>query len=159
MLRDISPTLTSILFSWVWETAYCSNTVMPYITKKQSTDWQKDAPSPFPKKGHLGMPKNYRIINLTYIVLYYAIALSPKLKRYLGTTKMAFWEIDQQHQISLFASNSRRCMYRKPRSNNITCRLLQGFWKREQTLLTNGLLQKRRRSHNDAIYYTKVKIR
>ena len=40
-------------------TTYCSDTVMPYITKTQSTNEQRGCILPFPKKSDLGIDKNY----------------------------------------------------------------------------------------------------
>ena len=56
--------------------------------------------APFPKKGNLGIAKNYGGITLTPIAakIYNATALNPKLRRYLGRTKMYFGEIDQRHR-------------------------------------------------------------
>ena len=54
---------------------------------------------PFPKKGDLGLAKNYRGITLTSIAakIYNALLrnlIEPKLTTYLGKTKMASEEID-----------------------------------------------------------------
>ena len=49
-------------------TTYCSDTVMPYITKTQQTDGQKDAFSPsLPKKGDRIIAETYQGITLTSI--------------------------------------------------------------------------------------------
>ena len=48
-------------------TTYCSDTAMPYITRKQDR-WTKGCTFPFPKKGDLGIVKNYLGITLTSTV-------------------------------------------------------------------------------------------
>ena len=50
----------------------------------------------FPKKGDLGLAKNYRGITLTSIAgkIYSAQQRNPKLTTFLGKTKMASEEID-----------------------------------------------------------------
>ena len=54
---------------------------------------------PFPKKGDLGLAKNYRGITLTSIAakIYYAQLdnrIDPKIDNIIGRTKMASGEID-----------------------------------------------------------------
>ena len=71
-------------------TAYCSDTVMPYIIKTQ-----RDAPH-FPKKGDLGLAKNYRGITLTSIMakIYNALLcnrIEPKIEKILRKNQNGFW--------------------------------------------------------------------
>ena len=61
--------------------------------------WMKGCILPFPKKGDLGLAKNYRGITLTSIAakIYNAILrnrIEPKIDTYLEKTKMASEEID-----------------------------------------------------------------
>ena len=59
-------------------TTYCSDTVMPYISRTQKRDGQKAAFSSFPKKGDLEIAKNYRGITFTSIAakIYHALLLN-----------------------------------------------------------------------------------
>ena len=52
-----------------YSTTYCSDTIMPYITKNTIDIWTKGCILPFPKKGDLGIAKNYRGISLTSIAV------------------------------------------------------------------------------------------
>ena len=58
---------------------------------------------PLPQKGDLGIAKNYRSITLTSIAanIYNALLLNriePEIEKFFGKTKIAFVEIDPQHQ-------------------------------------------------------------
>ena len=68
-------------------------------TRKSDDRWIKGCILPFPKKGNLGLAKNYRGITRTSTAakIYNALLrnrIEPKLTTYLGRTKMATGEID-----------------------------------------------------------------
>ena len=75
-------------------TTYYSNTVMPYIIK-QKDRWTKGCILPFPKKGDLGLVKNYRSITLTSIAakIYNALLrnrIEPKIENILWKNQNGF---------------------------------------------------------------------
>ena len=75
-------------------TICCTDIVMPYIVKTQLTDGQRDA-SHFPKKGDLGLAKNYRGMTLTSIAakIYNALLrnrIEPKIENTLRKNQNSF---------------------------------------------------------------------
>ena len=81
---------------------------------------------PFPKKGDLGLVKNYRGITLTSIApkIYNALLRNPKLTTFLGKTKMASEEIDPRPTIRRILEGVRA---KKPTGDKTICRLYQGL--------------------------------
>ena len=114
----------------------------------------------FSKKGDLGLAKNYRGIALTSIAAktYNTLLrnhIEPKIEKILRRTEMVFGQIDPQIMNFDYPSNS-GCTCKKPKGNNIICRLLRGLWLHTQSedgANTTCLrpTQRNRRSHNDAI--------
>ena len=76
--------------------------------------WTKGCILPFPKKGNLRLA-----LTSIAVKIYYTTAQNPKLRTYLGRTKMASRGIDPQHH-KFWLSNSWRCMCKKPTSNNMS---------------------------------------
>ena len=119
--------------------------------------WTKGCILPFPKKDDLGLAKNPYIHSSQHIQ-----CSTTKLQRTQN------WEHTLEeskclsekwiHDVTNFdyPSNSWRCTCKKPTSNNIICRLLQGIWlhtQREDGANVSRLrsTQRNRRSYNDAI--------
>ena len=89
----------------VWKTRQFDDILLRYCNAVYNQNpidrWMKGCIFPFPKKGDLGLGKNYRGITLTSIAakIYYALLcnrIEPKTTTSLGKTKMASKEIDPQ---------------------------------------------------------------
>ena len=112
--------------------------------------WTKGCIFPFPKKGDHGIAKNYQDITLTSIAAnaYNALLhnnIETKIEKILGN-KPKWLSEKWINDITNFGypSNSRRYKCKKPRGDNIICRLPQAFdsinsGKMEQILLAYGL--------------------
>ena len=133
----------------VWKTWQFDDILLQHcnVVYNQNTidKWTKECILSFPKKGDLGLAKNYRGITLTSIaaMIYNALlrnGIEPKIEKILWKNQNA----------------------KKPRGNNIICRLRQGLWlhtQRKDGANAYRLLptQRNRRSHNDAIQKYKSK--
>ena len=124
--------------------------------------WTKGWTRAFPKKGNLGLAKNYRGINLTSIAakIYNALlcnCIEPKIEKILRKKQNGFRRNrSTTSQILTIRRILEGVRAIKPRGNNIICRLRQGLWlhtQREDGANTNRLrtTQRNRRSHNDVL--------
>ena len=138
-------------------TTYCSNTVIPYKTKTIDR-WTKGCILPFPKKGDLGIAKNYRGITLSSQDLQCSTTQLHRTKNWEDTLEEPKWlsakSINDITNLD-YLSNS-RCTCKKPWRNNTICRLLRDLWlhtQREDGANTTYLrtTQRNHHSHNDAI--------
>ena len=118
--------------------------------------WMRGCILPFPKKGDLGLAKNYRGI-IPYIHSGQDIQCSTLQPH--GTQN---WEHTLKKTNFDYLSNSWRCTCKKPRGNNIICWLYQDLWLHSQR--KDGAKSTRLRptkknhySHNDAIKKHKSK--
>ena len=89
----------------VWKTREFNDILLQHCNEVYNQNtidrWTKGWILPFPEKGDLGIAKNYRGITLTSIAakIYNALLrnrIEPKIRTYLGRTKMASEEIDPQ---------------------------------------------------------------
>ena len=90
----------------VWTTRTFDDILLRHcnVVYNQNTidGWTKRCVLPFPKKGNLGLAKNYRGITLTSTAanIYNAVVrnrIGPKLRTYFGRTKIALGEIEPRH--------------------------------------------------------------
>ena len=123
--------------------------------------WTKGCILPFPKKGNFGLAKNYWGITFTSTAakIYNALlryCIEPKIEKILRKNQNDFWRNkSMMSQISTIR-HSWKCMCKKPRGNNIICRLCQNLWlhtQRKDGANTTHLrsIQRNCCSHNDAI--------
>ena len=98
--------------------------------------WMKGCIVSFPKKGDLGLAKDYWGITLTSIAakIYKALLpnhIKPKIEN-IGRTKIASEGIDPRRHIFWLSVVFLKVYVQKPRGNNIICRLYQGLWVHSQ---------------------------
>ena len=103
----------------VWKTRKFDNILLRHCNAVYNQNpihgWMKGCILPFPKKGDLGLAKNYQGITLTSIAakIYNALLrnrIEPKIDNILGKNQNGFWR-------------NRSMTHKKPRGNNIICRL------------------------------------
>ena len=85
----------------LWKTREFDYILLRYCNENATDRWTKGCILPFPKKGDLGISKNYLGITLTSIAgkIYNAPLrnrVEPKIEK-IGRNKMAFREIDPRH--------------------------------------------------------------
>ena len=114
-------------------TTYCSDTANA-VYNQNLDRWTKGCILPFPKKGDLGLAKNYRGITLTSIAAKNLQCPTTKQNRtqnrttYLEKTKMASEEIDPRpSQILTIRRILEGVRAKEPTSDINICRLYQGF--------------------------------
>ena len=113
-------------------TTYCSVHCNAVYNQNTIDRWMKGCILHIPKKGDLGIAKNYRGITLTSIEakLYNALLqnrIEPKVEKIPRKNQKAFGKNDPRHHKFDYPSNSRMCKGKKTRGYNIICRLLQGL--------------------------------
>ena len=100
--------------------------------------WKKGCILPFPKKGDLGIAKNYRGINPTSIAakIYNALLrnpIEPKIDNILRKNQNGFRRNrSTTSQISMIRQILEGVCAKKPRGNNSICRPYQGLWLHSQ---------------------------
>ena len=140
-------------------TTFCSDTVMQYIIK---TRWMKGCILPFPKKGDLGLAKNYRGIALTSIAakIYNAVqrkCIQTKIDNILRKNQNGFRRNrSTTSQILTIRRILEGVRAKKPTGNNIICRLYQSLCfhsQREDGANSTRIwpTKRNRRSHNDSL--------
>ena len=88
---------------------------------------------PFPKKGDLGLAKNYQVITLMYIAakIYNALLhnrIEPKIENIVKKNQNSFQRNrSTTSQILTIRQVLEGVLAKKPTGNNIICRLYQGF--------------------------------
>ena len=107
-------------------TTYCSDTNVVY-NQNPIDKWMKGCILPFPKKGDLGLAKNYRDITLTSITakIYNALlhnSIEPKIDNILRKKQNGFWRNrSMASQILTIRRILEGVLSKKPTGNNIIC--------------------------------------
>ena len=150
----------------VWKTRQFNDILPPHCNSVYNQNpidrWMKGCILPFPKKGYLRLAKNYQSKTLTSIAAKRYNALlrnrieNPKLKTFLGRTKMDSGEIDPRPHKYWLSVKLWRLSGKKSTGFNIICRLYQGLW--FHTQWEDGANSTRirptkinRRSHRDSL--------
>ena len=144
------------ILHWYYNAVYNQNTI---------DRWSKGCILLFSKNGDLGIAKNYRGITLTSIAAYNAVlrnCIEPKIEKIHWKNQNVFRRNRSTTSQILTILRILEGLSAKNRSNTIDfSKAFESLHKgkMKQILFAKGTPQTHRRSHNDAVYNTKVKVR